>query len=141
MKPCHVLQQLCHWLSLLALFSLGLLFAASTEAGRSVRRLTKADNHSTVHLRPGERLEIALSGNPTTGYSWAVSSVDGTVLQLLGEPAYRPSSINTGAGGEFAFMFEAQQPGQTTLRLAYCRPWEKGKQAVESFEAVIACSA
>ena len=141
MRPHNLLQQIYHWLSLLALLPLGLLFGASTGPGRGVQRLTKADENSTVHLHPGERLEVTLSGNPNTGYTWELNSIDEKILRLLGKPEYRPSSGATGSGGEFTFAFEAIMPGQTVLRLAYCRSWEKGKQPVESFEVVVLCTA
>ena len=141
MRPHNLLQQIYHWLSLLALLPLGLLFGASTGPGRGVQRLTKADENSTVHLHPGERLEVTLSGNPNTGYTWELNSIDEKILRLLGKPEYRPSSGATGSGGEFTFAFEAQRPGQTVLRLVYCRSWEKDKQPAEGFEVVVLCIA
>lgn len=38
--------------------------------------LTRADNNRTAELRVGERLEVRLPENPTTGFSWAVDEND-----------------------------------------------------------------
>jgi inhibitor of cysteine peptidase len=93
------------------------------------RWLTEVDAGRTVELRMGDRLSVNLGGNPTTGYSWELSAVNQRVLAPLGEPGYRASSPAVGAGGVFAFEFEAIAAGRTALRLVYRRPWEKRRPA------------
>ncbi len=141
MRLHNPFSQSYHWLRMLALFPLCLIFGAYTLPGSGTRRLTKADAKRTVRLNLGDRLEVTLSGNPTSGYSWELGSVDEKILKLLGKPEYRPSSGATGSGGEFTFAFEGKTPGQTVLRLVYCRSWEKGNKLAESFEVVVSCIA
>jgi inhibitor of cysteine peptidase len=97
------------------------------------RWLTDADAGSTVELRTGDRLSVSLAGNPTAGYSWGLAAVDRRVLAPLGEPAYHASSASLGSGGVFAFEFEAIAAGQTALRLAYRRPWEKRRRSAQTY--------
>jgi len=95
----------------------------------NVRWLTEADAGRAVELRAGDRLSISLEGNPTTGYSWELATVDARVLTPVGQPGYQASSAAIGSGGVFAFEFEAVAAGQTDLRLVYRRPWEKRRSA------------
>jgi inhibitor of cysteine peptidase len=95
--------------------------------------LTEADAGRTVELRTGDRLAVSLAGNPTAGYSWEVAAVDARVLAPAGQPAYHASSASMGSGGVFAFEFEAVAAGQTALRLAYRRPWEKRRRPAQTY--------
>jgi inhibitor of cysteine peptidase len=97
------------------------------------RWLTEADAGRTVDLHAGDRLSISLGGNPTTGYSWELAAVDKQVLAPLGKLGYAASSEAVGAGGVFAFEFEAVAEGQTALRLVYRRPWEKRRRPAQTF--------
>jgi inhibitor of cysteine peptidase len=103
----------------------------------SERWLTEADAGRTIELRAGDRLSISLGGNPTTGYSWGLAAVDERVLAPLGTPGYRASSGGVGAGGVFAFEFEAVAVGRTALRLDYRRPWEKRRRPAQTFKVNI----
>jgi inhibitor of cysteine peptidase len=105
------------------------------------RWLTEADAGRTVDLRKGDRLSISLGGNPTTGYSWQVAGVDEQVLAPLGNPGYTASSEALGAGGVFAFAFEAVAAGQTALRLVYRRPWEKRRRPAQTFKVDVTVGA
>lgn len=91
------------------------------------RTLTESDNGSTITLAVGETLQVELPSNPTTGYSWKVTSNDADVLTPLGEPQFALQARTTpmpGAGGTQTFHFQAVGKGQTTLTLVYVRPWE-----------------
>ena len=103
----------------------------------SERWLTEADAGRTIELRTGDRLSISLGGNPTTGYSWELAAVDKQVLTPLSKPGYAASSQAVGAGGVFAFEFEAVAAGQTALRLVYRRPWEKRRRPAQTFKVEV----
>ena len=103
------------------------------ELSPGFRWLTEADAGGTVELRTGDRLSVSLTGNPTTGYSWELAAVDRHVLAPVDEPSYQASSAAIGAGGMFAFEFEATATGRTELRLVYRRPWEKSRPPAQSF--------
>lgn len=101
------------------------------------RRITEADQSQTVELRVGERIELILSGNPTTGYTWELGDIDTTVLRQIGEIAYQQTGQGVGAGGAFTIRFEAVAAGRTVLRMRYVRPWERQKPPERAFEATV----
>jgi len=87
--------------------------------------LTEKDNGRTVKLTSGQNLQIILSGNPTTGYSWNIVSIDQAVLKQVGKKEYKPESNRIGADGDATFLFKTTGRGKTILKLAYFRVWEK----------------
>lgn len=103
----------------------------------SIVRVTADDTGTTVILHVGDTLEVALSGNPTTGYGWEVAP-DGTgILVLDGEPTYTSDSALVGAGGTYVFSFAAQAEGEADVDLVYRRAWEEGVAPVDTFAAHI----
>lgn len=98
--------------------------------------LDARDNGSQVELAPGQVLEVTLESNPTTGYSWEVSEVDGAVLAQEGESEFREAPKEgeemVGAGGTETFRFSSTA-GKTTLTLVYRRSWEEGVDPLETF--------
>lgn len=99
--------------------------------------LGAADQGRQIELAPGQKVAITLESNPTTGFSWQVAGVDGAVLKQVGEVEFTASAPEdqqlVGAGGSETLRFEAQAAGQTTLSLAYLRPWEEGVEPLETF--------
>ena len=80
---------------------------------------------------------LALSQNPSTGYSWQVVSSGGPVLQQAGEPTFTPDSKLHGAGGTATYRYKAVVEGTSALKLVYRRPWEKDVAPAASFEVTI----
>ena len=70
------------------------------------------------------RLEVALAGNPTTGFMWRTFPPLPPNLRQEGEPAFKQESALIGAGGLFTFRFVPQEEGEGELKLVYRRPWE-----------------
>ena len=79
---------------------------------------------STVSLEEGEQLTITLPGNPSTGYSWVVTTINPALLAQIGEPEFSTGSDLVGSGGTMTFRFETTGTGQDALQLDYLRPWE-----------------
>jgi inhibitor of cysteine peptidase len=128
----------------LALFG-ALLLAAACGSNDSVPSdadsdqpvvLGAEDNGEQVQLASGQVLEVTLESNPTTGYSWEVSDVDGTVLSQVGEAEFqeapKESEEMVGVGGTETFRFSAAA-GETTLTLVYHRPWEEDVEPLETY--------
>ena len=86
---------------------------------------------SKQNLIVGDMLEVRLSGNPTTGYSWQAVAVPAQLRQQ-GEPVYRSDSQLVGAGGVTSFKFSVAAAGDGILDLAYRRPWEKDAAAAKT---------
>ena len=100
--------------------------------------LTRADNNRTAELRVGERLDVRLPENPTTGFSWAVDENDRRLLTLEGTAYAPPNEAGfIGARGQRTFSFTARQPGDVALKLKYWRIWEGDGSVAERFAVTL----
>ena len=88
---------------------------------------TYTDSGQAISINANQEFAIALSSNPTTGYSWQESH-DETMLELV-EKTYKPGETAkqgvVGAGGVDHFRFRALKAGETKITMTYKRPWEK----------------
>ena len=96
-------------------------------------RVSQADNGRQVELSGSQVLVVSLECNPSTGYSWAVQEMDTAVLRQVGDWEWMPSTDLLGAPGTQILRFAGVREGQTTLHLAYARPWEKGVAPLQTF--------
>lgn len=110
-------------------------FLCGCESDRE--RLTEADNGSSVSLWLGERLEVELSGNATTGYTWEIASVNTNVLRQYGAMEYTASSGEAGSAGWYLFRFESVAAGQTPLQMVYRQPWMPGSTNDRTFAVAV----
>jgi len=98
-------------------------------------QLTDTDNGKDISLKVGDRLVITLPGNPSTGYSWEVNTVDVAVLSQVGDPQFVSDNTGlVGAGGKLALTFDAEKGGITSLVLVYHRPWETDVAPLQTFK-------
>lgn len=104
----------------LILVALPLLLGACSET----TSVTAADNESSITIEIGDELEVVLGGNPSTGFSWIVTSNDPAVLEPVGDPVFDAETDLLGAPGEFRFRFLGVAEGTVTLELSYERPFE-----------------
>jgi inhibitor of cysteine peptidase len=98
------------------------------------------DLHSsgqTVTVTPGDRLEIRLEENPTTGFRWCVEGDKTGVLNLEHDAFIHPVSRISGAGGTRKFIFIVAKQGHAMLRVSYRRSWEKRKPPQATFELTV----
>ena len=100
-------------------------------------KLSGKDLGQRVEMTVGGVLEIILEGNPTTGYVWAVASVDEKILKQVGKTEFTPAGKARGSGGRIVMRFEAAKVGETRLNLIYHRPFEKNKPPIKTFEVKI----
>jgi inhibitor of cysteine peptidase len=77
---------------------------------------------SPIEVAVHKTFAIALESNPTTGYAWE-PVYDSAMLELLGQK-FDLQSHAIGGGGEESFEFQAQQPGETQVKMSYQREWE-----------------
>lgn len=126
------------WISRLLRFPAPWLFGCSTTGKRSdVLYLTEDDSGSQVQMRCGDTLEIALSGNPTTGFQWQVERYPSEILTLLHEVSSKPDDAGIGTGGTFIFVFAARGEGEARLQMVYRRPFEAKRKPLRTFEATV----
>ena len=116
------------------LVALALLVAIAlptvAEAARTVIVRAGA-NGKSLALKPGDTLVVRLAANPSTGYDWAFVSRP-KALRLIKSTYVTSPPGRVGQGGTFSFRLRAVT-GRGTLKLAYRRPWEKGKAPAQSF--------
>lgn len=113
-----------------------LILVSCARTAPSVKKITARDTASTVQLKVGDALEIALEGNPTTGYTWAVASKV-PQLQQQGEWEFKRDSNLIGAGGTIILRFKAVREGEAAFQLIYHRVWEKGVPPVKTFDVKV----
>jgi inhibitor of cysteine peptidase len=99
--------------------------------------VSEQDMGCLARLASGDRLEVTLQGNPTTGYTWEVAAGDPAVLAVVGEPEFVADSGALGSGGQVVTRFAAVGAGQTTLRMIYHRPFEPGVAPLKTFELIV----
>ncbi len=89
-----------------------------------------------VALQVGQVLVVTLPSNPSTGYSWTISTApDGAVLTQNGELTYaatNPDVVMPGSGGTETVRFTATTAGTTMIVLDYRRPWETDVPPVDT---------
>jgi inhibitor of cysteine peptidase len=94
------------------------------------------DTGATIDLAPRQPLRIRLAGNRSTGFQWLLIDLTGHVLETVGEaPTYtaapNPSGL-LGAGGTETWTFRPIRSGEAVIRFEYRRPWENGREAIQS---------
>jgi len=77
---------------------------------------------------------IKLKSNPTTGYTWFLRGYNNDLLQPISHSFQAPDSTMVGAPGFELWTFKVKAtafvvPQQTSIRLAYSRPWEASESA------------
>ncbi len=116
---------------------IGAALAACGALGSDPLSLTKKDAGSTVHVKQGGTVQIALEGNPTTGYTWELAPGSGAGLTQQGEPEFKADSNALGSGGIMTLRFQATQAGTSTLKLIYHRTFEPNVAPLDSFEVTV----
>jgi inhibitor of cysteine peptidase len=121
-----------------ALASLLLLACATPSAAPLPKwRIGEADAGHTVRVPVGTPLDVALPGNPTTGYIWQRSPGDPGGLESVGAARFEPSGGALGQGGLVHLEFRVIQEGATVLWLVYLRPFEKNTPPTKTFSVTI----
>lgn len=84
---------------------------------------TYADPNVTIEVQRGEKFQIALESNPTTGYGWEFET-DPNLISLINQ-TFKPESDLIGAGGTETFKFSALNEGEAKIVFSYKRSWEE----------------
>ncbi len=106
------------------LASLVLVFSGGCELDGEVKEFR--DPAKMVEVEKGDEFAIVLESNPTTGYQWKLAEELETEIVVLVQTEYEaPDTELLGAGGEEKWTFKAENVGETTITLAYVRPWEE----------------
>jgi len=120
--------------------ALAMLAGTTKAAEEKTLALRDTDNGKAFTLTDENLVVILLPGNPTTGYSWKVASVEGRALAVEGEVNYLkedPALRKTGSGGVFAANFRPKDAGKALIIMEYRRPWEKNQPAAKTFSVTV----
>ena len=92
--------------------------------GAAMIELDDAAAGQPVTIPIGQRLQITLSENRTTGYVWQLAPDCDRMLAMEQDETKAPSGP-PGAGGTRTWIFQAQAEGNCTLRFESRRSWQK----------------
>lgn len=110
------------------------IILGACNSAKTVIVLTEKDAGQNVSVVKNDIFKISLDGNPTTGYNWVVSDLDGAILKQLGDPEFKSDSNLMGAGGKITLTFQAIAAGKTTLKLEYRQPWDTTTLPEKTYE-------
>ena len=124
------------WNKVLILASLGLGLSAcqsptSQVPGQTHHYTFENECPALLVMKVGETLVFNAPENPSTGFQWQLMQ---PIKLFKIEESYLASETEegvVGAGGEKAFRFTAEKPGQELIELSYVRPWEVQKQITQ----------
>ena len=94
--------------------------------------LAERDSGRTVDVRVGEKLQISLPENASTGYRWEIDQCDEEFIEPLGSEAHY-SGPAVGSGGETVFSFQGKKAGTGGIALKNWRRWEGDSSVVARF--------
>jgi inhibitor of cysteine peptidase len=96
--------------------------APAVQAGNLV--VNEEQNHATVTVHKGTSITVRLQENPTTGFTWNLTTSPG--LKVVSD-SYVPSDTTgklVGSGGTHVWVISAQSAGVQTIQAVYSRSWE-----------------
>ena len=124
------------YLGLFTIISIILILTFTACSISNKTAFTQKDNNASVNFKTGERFQVRLESNQTTGYGWKLSEKTDIGIITTISSTYETSSNDkdiAGAGGFETFTFQAVKPGQTKLILEYVRSWEEEVEPVETY--------
>jgi predicted secreted protein len=133
-----VLLSLLIVLAFAAMFT-NLLGGSSPDTGtrRDLWEVTAVDSGSELNVDRGDRIEVRLESNPSTGYGWELDEFDGRVMSFDSSDYVAPDNAAVGQGGVEVLRFTAVDDGESTLKLKYWRAWEGDASVIETFEITV----
>ena len=96
---------------------------AASQAGKTVEVKAVAPS-DTLSVRVGDTIEVAVAGNPTTGYQWELVQSDDDAVEQSGEPSFEPESDAEGAPGTVTIPMKAVKAGSAIVVLKEMPPGE-----------------
>lgn len=82
--------------------------------------ITEDMNGNTITMKLGEKRNVLLPGNATTGYAWRIVAQDGTSVHTNKKWKYHAQTpYLTGSGGYFQWQFNAVEFGMTDVYFIY----------------------
>ena len=121
-----------------ALFALLLVSAACGDTEGDTTVFTDRNARFVVDI--GDRFEVVLESNPTTGFGWELlADLPAEVLILADQRYVPPDTDLVGAGGSEVMTFDAIGDGSTFIQLWYIRPFDDPPEPADraQFEVIV----
>ena len=101
--------------------------------------LDSGDDGDSINVEVGETISIILESNSSTGYKWVLvsNSLDTSIVSNTSSKYFSGVTSVVGSGGTEQWIFEAEAPGTTTIKLNYKRVWETGIEDTFEIEVVV----
>jgi inhibitor of cysteine peptidase len=104
-----------------------------TKEPENVYRFNETSNKGTFAVPLDAEIWLTLPGNPTTGYTWQLSTTPGVVIENESYLPDDPSGKLVGSGGTYLWVMKAVMPGTQVITGDYARPWESNKTDSPNF--------
>jgi predicted secreted protein len=108
--------------------------ASTTTVHGTVIKIDESANGTTVHVQPGVRLELVLTGEPAAGYTWNLIPPRPEFLSTLPGPDITGGSDQPGSPSTYTFSFLVISVGEARLHANYVSSLGKTDR---SFDATI----
>lgn len=85
--------------------------------------VAEQDDGTCLQLVPGDALTVSLDDNPSGGYRWQLTVVQGAAVRIVDE-GYEPRSAAVGSGGRAWWTLKAETAGAAELQARRSRAWQ-----------------
>lgn len=89
-------------------------------------------NGARIKIRVGDVIALHLPENATTGYRWAITSLDEARF-VLEDSGYHAQGPAVGSGGDAYWKFRARAAGKSRIELVNRREWEGDRSIIDRF--------
>jgi predicted secreted protein len=103
----------------------GILVVAACGSAPAAIRLEERDNGKTIAMHPGDRFDIVLRENPTSGYQWDWAPGRAEpgdlvgIASFMGGSTFTPDVKAVGSSGVHTGYFSAERVGRTKIMFVY----------------------
>ncbi|WP_131923078.1 protease inhibitor I42 family protein [Hazenella coriacea] len=94
--------------------------------------LNQTDHGKTIQLKLQDRIQLKLTENPSTGYTWLEEITPRIDIVKLEHEEIVPNHSTSGGQSTHQWIFQAVKPGRKMLRFVYQRPWVKSVTGQEN---------
>jgi predicted secreted protein len=112
-----------------------MILGVTTAPRAETLQVTKRDNGKTIHVRPGDVIEVGLDQLGAAGYAWEIQDLDGRHFSVLSEATGEPPSAGDFVGGPAlrTWRIQAKREGSSEIRFLHYRIWEGRENALDTF--------
>ena len=111
--------------------------SAAPPPASSESSATLDDDGKSFTVARGATFAIKLAAQSGTGYTWAVTKVDGAALTPTGHKETEGTPQTPGAPTREVFRFTAAASGTARVELALRRPWETDTAPARTFHVTV----